>query len=146
RCGLQRRAWDSNPQPLSGHLISSQAPHQFGYPPGPLGRTAHILLGRRSLAILAGERRQTRAKSIRGCYAHIGALLPSDESACRHRVAAIKTPNPALLLLAAFSSQAGALDWAWRKGVAEFGSLARESDAFTFAETAYYEPTMGAPL
>ena len=31
---FQRRAWDSNPQPLSGHLISSQAAGQFAYPPG----------------------------------------------------------------------------------------------------------------
>ena len=29
----KRRAWDSNPQPLSGHLISSQAAGQFAYPP-----------------------------------------------------------------------------------------------------------------
>ena len=31
---LKRRAGDSNPQPLSGHLISSQAAGQFAYPPG----------------------------------------------------------------------------------------------------------------
>jgi len=31
--GQKRRAWDSNPQPLSGHLISSQAASQFAYPP-----------------------------------------------------------------------------------------------------------------
>ena len=30
----KRRAGDSNPQPLSGHLISSQAAGQFAYPPG----------------------------------------------------------------------------------------------------------------
>jgi integrase/recombinase XerD len=30
----KRRAWDSNPQPLAGHLISSQAASQFAYPPG----------------------------------------------------------------------------------------------------------------
>ena len=30
----QRRARDSNPQPLAGQLISNQPPHQFGYPPG----------------------------------------------------------------------------------------------------------------
>jgi hypothetical protein len=29
----RRRAWDSNPQPLAGHLISSQAASQFAYPP-----------------------------------------------------------------------------------------------------------------
>jgi len=30
----KRRARDSNPQPLAGHLISSQAASQFAYPPG----------------------------------------------------------------------------------------------------------------
>ena len=30
----ERRAWDSNPQPLAGHLISSQTAGQFAYPPG----------------------------------------------------------------------------------------------------------------
>ena len=29
----KRRAWDSNPQPREGHLISSQAAGQFAYPP-----------------------------------------------------------------------------------------------------------------
>src|SRR5262245_21263230 len=29
----ERRAWDSNPPPLAGHLISSQAAGQFAYPP-----------------------------------------------------------------------------------------------------------------
>jgi hypothetical protein len=29
----QRRAGDSNPQPLAGHLISNQAASQFAYPP-----------------------------------------------------------------------------------------------------------------
>ncbi len=32
--GLKRRAGDSNPQPIAGHLISSQAAGQFAYPPG----------------------------------------------------------------------------------------------------------------
>ncbi len=30
----ERRAWDSNPQPLAGHHISSVAAGQFAYPPG----------------------------------------------------------------------------------------------------------------
>jgi hypothetical protein len=30
----KRRAWDSNPQPLAGHHISSVAAGQFAYPPG----------------------------------------------------------------------------------------------------------------
>ncbi len=29
----KRRAWDSNPQPLAGHLNSNQAASQFAYPP-----------------------------------------------------------------------------------------------------------------
>ena len=33
----QRRARDSNPQPRKGHLISSQAAHQFAYPPSVHG-------------------------------------------------------------------------------------------------------------
>ncbi len=36
----ERRAGDSNPQPLAGHLISSQAAGQFAYPPGPLQNLA----------------------------------------------------------------------------------------------------------
>ena len=32
----ERRAGDSNPQPLSRHLISSQAAGQFAYPPNRL--------------------------------------------------------------------------------------------------------------
>ena len=34
---LKRRAWDSNPQPVSRHLISSQTAGQFAYPPGGRG-------------------------------------------------------------------------------------------------------------
>ncbi len=30
---IQRRARDSNPQPLAGYLSSSEAAHQFAYPP-----------------------------------------------------------------------------------------------------------------
>jgi hypothetical protein len=32
-CSGERRAWDSNPQPLAGHHISSVAAGQFAYPP-----------------------------------------------------------------------------------------------------------------
>ena len=35
----KRRAWDSNPQPASRHLISSQAANQFAYPPKCLRNT-----------------------------------------------------------------------------------------------------------
>ena len=34
RSKSERRTRDSNPQPLAGHLISSQAASQFAYPPG----------------------------------------------------------------------------------------------------------------
>ena len=32
----KRRARDSNPQPVSRHLISSEAAHQFAYPPADI--------------------------------------------------------------------------------------------------------------
>ncbi len=35
RCLQERRARDSNPQPLAGYLSSSEAAHQFAYPPRP---------------------------------------------------------------------------------------------------------------
>ena len=38
--GCQRRARDSNPQPLTGHLYSKQAAHQFAYPPNHI----HIVI------------------------------------------------------------------------------------------------------
>ena len=50
-CDFKRRAGDSNPQPLTGHLISSQAAGQFAYPPerlnlsaaGPLGNAGAVM-------------------------------------------------------------------------------------------------------
>jgi hypothetical protein len=41
---LKRRAGDSNPQPLSGHLISSQAAGQFAYPPNRI-TNLYVLCG-----------------------------------------------------------------------------------------------------
>ncbi len=42
RVYIKRRTRDSNPQPLAGHLISSQAASQFAYPPKPLQRAPLI--------------------------------------------------------------------------------------------------------
>jgi hypothetical protein len=53
---------------------------------------------------------------------------------------------PALLLLAAFSRHAAAVDWAWQRASDAWGQLAAESPAFDFRETRYYEATMGAGL
>ncbi len=59
---------------------------------------------------------------------------------------AIRPPSPALLLLAAFSRDEAALDWARRQAVATWGPVALESPTFDFIETDYYEATMGAGL
>jgi hypothetical protein len=57
------------------------------------------------------------------------------------------TPHPSvLLLMAAFSRHDEALDWAREKAVAAWGPLLRESPRFEFAETSYYDATMGAGL
>lgn len=55
-------------------------------------------------------------------------------------------PEPALLILAAFSRHETALDWARRHAVDAWGPLALESPVFDFHETNYYEPTMGRGL
>ena len=51
-----------------------------------------------------------------------------------------------LLLLAAFSRYDAALDWARRRAVEAWGPLALESPRFDFAETHYYDATMGSGL
>jgi hypothetical protein len=51
-----------------------------------------------------------------------------------------------MLLLAAFSRHDAALEWARRRAVETWGPAALESPAFDFAETAYYEATMGPGL
>jgi hypothetical protein len=48
--------------------------------------------------------------------------------------------------MAAFSRHAAALDWAKEKAVARFGPIALESPPFDFAETHYYDASMGAGL
>ena len=59
---------------------------------------------------------------------------------------AISDPAPVLLVLAAFSRHAAALAWARSKAEAAWGSTALESEIFSFAETDYYQPTMGSDI
>jgi hypothetical protein len=58
----------------------------------------------------------------------------------------IAEPAPVLLLLAAFSRHPAALDWARDRAIDGWGPIVLESPRFDFAETSYYEPTMGAGL
>ncbi len=51
-----------------------------------------------------------------------------------------------LLLLAAFSRYGEALDWGKEKSVERFGPVALESPRFDFAETSYYDASMGPGL
>jgi hypothetical protein len=53
---------------------------------------------------------------------------------------------PAVLLLAAFSRHDAALDWARQRAIDTWGDVLRESPRFDFAETAYYDATMGPGL
>jgi hypothetical protein len=57
------------------------------------------------------------------------------------------TPHsPVLLLLAAFSRDEAALDWAREKASGAWGPISLESPRFEFAETNYYDRTMGSGL
>lgn len=58
----------------------------------------------------------------------------------------ITEPEPVLLVLAAFSRHPAALDWAKARAETEFGPVKLASPRFSFVETAYYEPTMGAGI
>ena len=53
---------------------------------------------------------------------------------------------PALLVVAAFSRHEGAFVAAREAMERSFGPVALASEAFSFDQTAYYEPTMGADL
>jgi len=53
---------------------------------------------------------------------------------------------PALLLLAVFSRHDAALDWARQRAVEAWGPVELESPAFSFADTHYYDATMGPGL
>jgi hypothetical protein len=55
-------------------------------------------------------------------------------------------PDPVMLVLAAFSRYAEALDWARRRGEENWGPVVLTSPPFAFSETDYYEPSMGAGL
>jgi hypothetical protein len=54
--------------------------------------------------------------------------------------------SPVLLLLAAFSRYDAALDWARQKAIEDLGLIEMESPRFAFAETHYYDATMGPEL
>jgi hypothetical protein len=57
-----------------------------------------------------------------------------------------QVPEPALLVVAAFSHHAEALTWTQQHLQQNFGPIARVSAAFSFHQTKYYEPTMGSGL
>lgn len=59
---------------------------------------------------------------------------------------AVSPPLPALLLIAAFSRHDSALDWVARRVSGAWGEIALASPRFEFAETSYYESSMGAGL
>lgn len=61
-------------------------------------------------------------------------------------MSAVRPRDPVLLIVAAFSRHASALEWAAEKLVPEFGPLARLSLPYDFIQTTYYERTMGAGL
>lgn len=58
----------------------------------------------------------------------------------------ISSPEPALLLLAAFSQSPDALAWARQTAAGEWGPIALESPLFSFQETDYYQQSMGTDL
>jgi hypothetical protein len=58
----------------------------------------------------------------------------------------ISQPQSVLLLLAAFSRHAEALDWGLKRSTEFFGPLILESPCFEFRETEYYTPSMGPGL
>ena len=55
----------------------------------------------------------------------------------------LREPEPVMLIVAAFSSRAHAIDWAYRRLVELYGPVLRESEPFEFSETDYYEREMG---
>src|SRR5438067_10022111 len=57
-----------------------------------------------------------------------------------------RLPDPALLVVAAFSRHAEALAWATERLTQDYGPVAWASPLFPFHQTKYYEPTMGADL
>ena len=61
-------------------------------------------------------------------------------------MAAIQPHRPVLLILAAFSRYAEALDWARQTAEDAWGPVALQSERFDHRETNYYEATMGPDL
>jgi hypothetical protein len=57
-----------------------------------------------------------------------------------------RTHVPSLLVVAAFSRHASALEWARRRLEADYGPIGLESPEFSFHQTAYYEASMGKDL
>src|SRR5262252_9240976 len=57
-----------------------------------------------------------------------------------------RPPAPVLLVVAAFSRHAAALDWGRQCLEHSYGPVALASPPFDFHHTAYYEPSMGAGL
>jgi hypothetical protein len=57
-----------------------------------------------------------------------------------------RKPEPALLVIAAFSRYAEALTWTEQHIEEYFGPIARKSTIYSFDQTNYYEATMGAGL
>jgi hypothetical protein len=57
-----------------------------------------------------------------------------------------RTPGPVLLVVAAFSRHAEALDWAQTQLEQAFGVVGLTSVPFVFNQTSYYEATMGPNL
>jgi Domain of unknown function (DUF4416) len=55
-------------------------------------------------------------------------------------------PDPVLLVVAVFSRHAEAFAWARQRLEQVFGPIARQSPAYEFNQTAYYEPAMGSGL
>ena len=79
------------------------------------------------------------AKTRRSCHPEVWRLRLA-------RMPPGPSHPPALLLLAAFSRHAAALDWAAMRAADQWGPIAITSNAFHFNETDYYRSTMGADL
>jgi hypothetical protein len=58
----------------------------------------------------------------------------------------INDPAPVLLIVAASSRYAAAIDWARETSDSQFGPVVLASEAFDFTETDYYAATMGTNL
>jgi hypothetical protein len=58
----------------------------------------------------------------------------------------MRSPDPVLLIVAAFSRHGDALAWARKRLERMFGPLGLASPLFDFHQTRYYEPSMGPEL